>query len=74
MEALLNHPDVPRGQLFQEASWDDIEVDLLLQAVMPAKNRAPTCKKGSGDMHLHAVAYYISASLKFQTQHFISRK
>ena len=57
MEALLNHPDVPRGQLFQEASWDDIEVDSLLQAVMPAKNRALNCKKGSGDMHLHAVTY-----------------
>ena len=57
MEALLNHPDVPRGQLCQEASWDDIEVDLLLQAVMLAKNRDPNCKKGSGDMHLHAVTY-----------------
>ena len=57
MKALLNHPDVPCGQLCQEASWDDIEVDSLLQAVMPAKNRALNCKKGSGDMHLHAVTY-----------------
>ena len=57
MEALLNHPNVLRGQFCQEASWDDIEVDLLLQAVMLAKNRDPNCKKGSGDMHLHAVTY-----------------
>ena len=53
MEALLNHSNVPRGQFCQEASWDDIEVDSLLQAVMPAKNRALNCKKGSGDMQLH---------------------
>jgi hypothetical protein len=57
LEALLTHPDVPYGHFCQEASWDDIEVDSLLQAVMLAKNRAPTCKKGSGDMHLHAVTY-----------------
>ena len=57
MEALLNHPDVPPGQLCQEASWDDVEVDSLLQAVMPAKDRSPNCKKGSWDIHLHAVTY-----------------
>ena len=57
MKAILNHPDVPCGQLCQEASWDDIEVDLLLQAIMPAKNRVLNCKKGSWDIYLHGVTY-----------------